>query len=253
MHASFSEQVPDLHKAEDLSGFFAAIQQLIANGQLLAYHDRSDGGLITSVCEMAFAGRCGLSLSFKGLSPNDTVSLRAKLFAEEAGAIIPMAESQLPEVLSCFAKHGLQGLLEDIGKPVTGHFIEIEAGDHNYLRSDLRNLHQVWSETSFAIQKLRDHPDCAEEEFEHALEWESAYLRPELTFDPQQNPLSPQILTGVKPSVAILREQGVNGQIERAAAVAAGREQGSWKPRGRLADAAKWRDRHLADGATTTR
>jgi phosphoribosylformylglycinamidine synthase len=212
----FSEQVPDLDNASDLAGFFAAVQELMSAGQMLAYHDRSDGGLITTLCEMAFAGRCGLELSFDESLGSD--SLRARLFAEEPGAVIQVAESHLQSVLACFARHGLEALVADIGKPVKGHSLSIEAGLHSYLQSDLRKLHQVWNETSFEIQKLRDHPDCADEEFNRTLEWEQAFLKPELSFDPQNKPQAPAIISGAKPAIAILREQGVNGQIEMAAA-----------------------------------
>ncbi|NOR18660.1 MAG: phosphoribosylformylglycinamidine synthase, partial [Xanthomonadales bacterium] len=218
VHAAFSKQVPDLDKAADLAGFFAAIQELIAGQHLLAYHDRSDGGLITTLCEMAFAGRCGLSLCFDESLAFDANALRARLFSEEAGAVIQVAESQMQSVRTCFASHGLETLLTDIGQAETGHTLSIDAGGETYLQSDLRKLHQAWSETSYEIQKLRDHPDCADEEFTHALEWDQAYLKPEVKFDPQVNPAAPQILSGIKPAVAILREQGVNGQIEMAAA-----------------------------------
>ena len=218
VHKTFSGEVPDLDRSGDLAGFFAAIQELIANRQLLAYHDRSDGGLITSVCEMAFAGRCGLALSFEQSLASGAESLRARLFAEEPGAVIQVAESNMESVRECFANHGLEELLVDIGNPVKGHTLSIESGGRTYLQSDLRLLHQAWNETSYEIQKLRDHPDCADEEYKQTLEWSQPCLKPSVNFDPQQNPASAQILSGVKPAIAILREQGVNGQIEMAAA-----------------------------------
>jgi phosphoribosylformylglycinamidine synthase len=212
----FSEQVPDLDNASDLAGFFAAIQELMNDSLLLAYHDRSDGGLITTLCEMAFAGRCGLELSFDQSLDGD--NLHARLFAEEPGAVIQVAESHLQNVLTCFARHGLEALVADIGKPVEGHSLSIKAGSRSYLQSDLRLLHQAWSETSFEIQKLRDHPDCADEEFARTVEWEQVFLKPELSFDPHKISQAPAIINGAKPAIAILREQGVNGQIEMAAA-----------------------------------
>ncbi len=217
VHGVFSECVPDLDEADDLAAFFAAIQELIAAGHLLAYHDRSDGGLITALCEMAFAGRCGLSLSFAADQQGDG-KLRALLFAEEPGAIVQIAESSMAAVEACFASHGLQHLVQVIGQPVRGHTLSIKAGHRDCLQSDLRRLHQTWSETSFQIQKLRDHPACAEEEFAGALEWQQPLLQPALAFDPQLNPAAPYIAGGVRPRVAILREQGVNGQVEMAAA-----------------------------------
>lgn len=222
VHGIFSSQVPDLDDAQDLAGFFAAIQTLNKAGQLLAYHDRSDGGLITTLCEMAFAGRCGLALSFEECLPGhgDRLedNLRARLFAEEPGAVIQVAESHRQSVLECFARFGLEKALVDIGRPVSGHKLSIEAGGRICLQSDLRKLHQAWNETSYEIQKLRDHPDCADEEFARAGEWQQAYLKPKLSFDPLQNPQAPAVHCGTKPAVAVLREQGVNGQVEMAAA-----------------------------------
>ena len=215
VNGKFSDEVPDLNEPRDLAGFFAAIQELTVASRLLAYHDRSDGGLITTVCEMAFAGRCGLSLSFES---SDDKSTHALLFAEEPGAVVQIAESDLAEVLACFSRHGLENLVSAIGQPVSGHTLSIDIGGVDCLQSDLRELHQAWSETSYEIQKLRDHPDCAEEEFAGTLEWQQPLLRPDPGFDIQQNPAAPYIASGIRPAVAILREQGVNGQIEMAAA-----------------------------------
>jgi len=214
----FSGRVPDLDNAAELAGFFAAIQELIAAGKIIAYHDRSDGGLIATVCEMAFAGRCGLQLSFDQSIAGDADKLRARLFAEEPGAVIQVASSQKQSVLDCLAKHGLEVLVSDIGAAVRGHTLNIEGGGRICLRSDLRSLHQAWNETSFEIQKLRDHPLCAAEEFERTLQWEQPFLKPRLNFDPSHDPVAPAIAKREKPAVAILREQGVNGQVEMAAA-----------------------------------
>jgi phosphoribosylformylglycinamidine synthase len=218
VHGTFSATVPDLDEAQLLAGFFAAVQELIAGGQLLAYHDRSDGGLITTLCEMAFAGRCGLQLSLDVAKNSDEADLRAFLFAEEAGAVVQVADSALADVIACFARHGLEELVQSIGTVVKGHDLRIQVGDKTCLQSDLRQLHQAWNETSFEIQKLRDHPDCAREEFAATLEWQQAFLKPELSFDPLLNPVAPAIIGASKPAIAILREQGVNGQIEMAAA-----------------------------------
>ena len=213
----FSERVPDLDNAATLR---VCLRHSGANpaGQILAYHDRSDGGLITTVCEMAFAGRCGLELSFEQPPGCEGDWLRARLFAEEPGAVVQIAHAHRQAVLACLARHGLEGMLTDIGKPVCGHTLSIKTGEAVCLQSDLRKLHQAWNETSFEIQKLRDHPDCAEEEFARSLEWEQAFLKPDLNFDPQDPPLVPAIIGAARPAIAILREQGVNGQVEMAAA-----------------------------------
>jgi len=218
VHGVFSAPVPDLDNAADLKGFFAAIQELAAAGQILAYHDRSDGGLIVSLCEMAFAARCGLCLSIEPGIAGDAHRLRARLFAEEPGAVIQVADGHQPAVLACLAKHGLSELVVDIGTAVSGHTLSIESAGRICLRSDLRSLHQAWNETSFEIQKLRDHPVCAEEEFARTLLWDQPFLQPRLNFDPLHNPVAPAILTQPRPAVAVLREQGVNGQVEMAAA-----------------------------------
>jgi len=218
VHGVFSESVPDLDNARDLTGFFAAIQELISDRQILAYHDRSDGGLITTLCEMAFSARCGLELSFEDVSAIYTDKLRTRLFSEEPGAVIQVAESQKQTVLACFEKHGLADLVSDIGRAVGGQTLKIEAGGKLCLKGDLAKLHQAWNETSFEIQKLRDHPECAREEFARSLKWDQPFLKPRLKFDPLQNPVTPVVLKQTKPTIAILREQGVNGQIEMAAA-----------------------------------
>jgi len=215
VHGVFSGQVPDLDNPADLAGFFAAIQELVAARRILAYHDRSDGGLIVTLCEMAFAARCGLSLSF---TAGDAEELRARLFAEEPGAVIQVAESQKQAVLACLAKHGLESLVSEIGSAVGGHTLSIESNGDILLDSDLRVLHKAWNETSFEIQKLRDHPVCAAQEFERTIEWDQPFLKPRLGFDPGHDPAAPFIATQPRPKVAILREQGVNGQVEMAAA-----------------------------------
>jgi len=218
VNGAFSDRVPDLDKAQDLAGFFAAIQELLTAGRILAYHDRSDGGLITTLCEMAFAGRCGLALSFAGLPANDTDALRARLFSEEPGAVVQVAEPHRQAAMECFGRHGLKQLVSDIGSPLSGHQLTVEAGGQVWLQSDLRKLHQAWNETSFEIQKLRDHPDCADEEFASTLEWDQPFLVTGLSFDPRHDPSAPAIASGIRPAIAILREQGVNGQVEMAAA-----------------------------------
>ncbi len=215
VHGVFGDTVPDLADASQLKGFFAAIQALIVSGSLLAYHDRSDGGLVATLCEMAFAGRCGLDLSFDRL---EAAGLRARLFAEEPGAVVQVADSRLQAVIECLAAHGLSGFVENIGRAVQGHTINVDAGGENYLRCDLRELHHAWNETSFEIQQMRDHPDCAREEFASTRQWRQPFLDTRLSFNPRNNPAAPAIATGARPKIAILREQGVNGQLEMAAA-----------------------------------
>jgi len=144
--------------------------------------------------------------------------LRAHLFAEEPGAVVQVAETQLQAVLTCFTRHGLQDFVTDIGGAVSGQTLSVEVAGRVCLQMGLPVLHQAWSETSFEVQKLRDHPDCAKEEFARTLQWDKPFLKPKLSFDPLENPVTPAISKREKPAVAILREQGVNGQVEMAAA-----------------------------------
>jgi phosphoribosylformylglycinamidine synthase len=157
-------------------------------------------------------------LSFTEIPEHDADKLRARLFAEEPGAVIQVAESQKQSVLTCLKKHGVAELVSEIGSAVSGRTLNIEDAAGVCLTSDLAKLHQAWSETSYEIQKLRDHPDCAEEEFARALSWDQPFLQPRLSFDPLRNPAAPFITRQTKPAIAILREQGVNGQVEMAAA-----------------------------------
>jgi phosphoribosylformylglycinamidine synthase len=159
----------------------------------------------------------GFSCLPGGIFPEESIS-NSRLFAEEPGMVIQVAASDLQSVQACFATLGLDELLVDIGKPVSGHSLSINVDGQSGLQADLRELHQAWNETSFEIQKLRDHPDCADEEFAATREWKQPFLKPELSFDPQANPVTPAIGKSLKPAVAILREQGVNGQVEMAAA-----------------------------------
>lgn len=218
VNSTFTQAVPDLEDASQLAGFFAAIQELAAKQLLWAYHDRSDGGLLTSLCEMAFAGRCGLDLLFPGSQAENGDALRAQLFSEEAGAVVQVSAASLQQVMACFERNGVAALVSDIGTPEPGHTVKVLAGSTQVLNSDLRVLQQVWSETSYQVQKLRDHPSCAQEEFARALDWDRPVLQPKLGFDAGQRVAAPMLASGARPAVAILREQGVNGQVEMAAA-----------------------------------
>ncbi|NND67774.1 MAG: phosphoribosylformylglycinamidine synthase [Halioglobus sp.] len=203
---------PDLERAADLKAFFALVQEFLARGDLLAYHDRSDGGLAVTLVEMAFAARCGLDIDIAALG-DDAV---AALFNEEAGAVVQVA----PEVVDAFIERagelGLQECLHDIGRARAGDEITIASGAA--VISDTRGrLQALWSRTSYEIQALRDNPGCAREEYERHS-GEDPGLSVALSFDPAEDISAPFIATGVRPRVAVLREQGVNGHVEMAAA-----------------------------------
>jgi len=229
-------ETPDVDSAEDLKGFFAAIQQLNKEGQLLAYHDRSDGGLFATLAEMAFAGRSGLSinldiLTMEGEHASDwgdsknwasqvgerrnEMTLRA-LFNEELGAVIQVRADQKSEVMNVLRTYNLGACSHIIGKPNNRDVIEFMRDAKNIYSQPRSELHRLWSETSWRIARLRDNPACADAEYERLLDVTDPGMTPKLTFDPQEDIAAPFINTGARPRVAILREQGVNSHIETA-------------------------------------
>ena len=210
----FGREVPDLDSAAQLRSFFEVIQDLNRAGKIRAYHDRSDGGAIATLCEMAFAARCGLNLS----PDMPLVSLNAFLFSEEPGAVIQVDAADCPEVIAAFEASGLGNNVIALGEPVPGERLYLEVEGALVLDESLSELQGLWSETSHAVQRLRDNPACADQELESAADWRRPGMAPRLGFDPDMNPSAPMIATGARPAVAILREQGVNGHIEMAAA-----------------------------------
>jgi phosphoribosylformylglycinamidine synthase len=227
---------PDVDSADDLKGFFAAIQQLNADGKLLAYHDRSDGGLYASLVEMAFAGRCGLSINLDILAMEgehaadwgdaknwagqvaerrNELTLRA-LFAEELGAVIQVRAEDKTAVMNVLRQYQLGACSHIIGKPNDRGVIEFTR-DAKTIYSEQRSaLHRLWSETSWRIARLRDNPACADAEYDRLLDETDPGIAPVLTFDPSENVAAPFINSGARPRVAILREQGVNSHVETA-------------------------------------
>ncbi|TRX73193.1 phosphoribosylformylglycinamidine synthase [Pseudomonas mangiferae] len=217
VHGKIGRQGPDVDDAEDLKAFFAVIQGLNADGHLLAYHDRSDGGLLTTVLEMAFAGHCGLDLALDPLA-DDRSELASVLFNEELGAVIQVRQDATPEVLAQFSAAGLDDCVAVIGQPVNGADVAIRFDGEQVFVGQRRLLQRQWSETSYRIQRLRDNAECAEQEFDALLDEDNPGLSVKLAYDVNQDVAAPYIKKGVRPSVAILREQGVNGQVEMAAA-----------------------------------
>ncbi len=200
----------DLDSAEQMRAFFAVIQQLRQQDLILAYHDRSDGGLFTALCEMAFAGRCGLQIDLAGLDPD----VLAVLFNEELGAVIQVRQTEQEVVLAQLAQAGLAACSHRIGVPQTDQQIQFRQNGRVLWDTTRTELQQSWSETSYRMQRLRDHPDCADEEFAR-ITAQDAGLQVRLSFD-LHDPLP--LIGGTRPRIAILREQGVNGQTEMAAA-----------------------------------
>ncbi|HEY0975743.1 MAG TPA: phosphoribosylformylglycinamidine synthase [Solimonas sp.] len=211
VYGQVGDVAPDLESPERLKAAFESIQQLNADGRLLAYHDRSDGGLLMTLAEMAFAGRCGLSIEVASLGV-DTV---ASLFNEELGFVVQVREADAEAALTAFYAVGLAA--HDIGAPTVDDTLYLRRADQVLYRAPRVRLQQRWTETSHRIAALRDDPDCAREAFA-ALSQDDAGLRVKLSFDPAalpaRAPVAAQI--GRRPRVAILREQGVNSHYEMA-------------------------------------
>jgi phosphoribosylformylglycinamidine synthase len=208
------EVPPDLDDPTRLLGFFAAIQELMLKGKILAYHDRSDGGLFVTLLEMAFAGGTGLDIALAP-APGDTL---AQLFSEELGAVVQVRKADVAEVRACFARHGLEKSIHTCGQPTAKNEITIRSNGQTLFTEKRTVLRGIWSETTFAMQTLRDDPTCAAEENDSRCDADDAGLCMRPTFDAQADIAAPFIARGARPRVAVLREQGVNGQIEMAAA-----------------------------------
>jgi phosphoribosylformylglycinamidine synthase len=216
VYGSMGTEPPDLDDPAEFKAYFATVSELLADGLLLAYHDRSDGGLLATVCEMMFAGHCGVTLRCEHARDKDM--LLHVLFSEELGAVVQVRSSLVPEVRRRLDTAGLDARVRVIAEINATDRLRIEhLGRCVYERRRV-DLRRIWSETSYQMQRLRDHPDCAQEEFDRILDVDDPGLHVELSFDPAENVTAPFVNRGTRPRVAILREQGVNGQVEMAAA-----------------------------------
>ena len=215
VYAAVGSTPADLDSSQDLIGFFNAIQALNAQGKLLAYHDRSDGGLFVTLCEMAFAGGTGLQIALDALADADPL---AALFSEELGAVLQVRAEDVAAVRALFEQHGLGAAVHDIGRPTDAAEIRIEQRGKLLYAAERGSLRALWSETTHAMQRLRDNPTCADEEQQSRLDTADPGLHSVVPFDASADLAAPFIARGARPRVAILREQGVNGQVEMAAA-----------------------------------
>ena len=188
------------------------MQACLEADELLAYHDRSDGGLLTTLLEMSFAGHCGISVQL----PEGAAALET-LFAEELGAVMQVETARLDSVLQRFKTAGLGAYCHTIGTTNKADRIEISNASSLLISQPRADLQQCWAQTSYRLQSLRDNPACAKEEFEQIAKTDPG-LSAKLSFDVNEDISAPFINTGVKPRMAVLREQGVNGQVEMAAA-----------------------------------
>ena len=216
VHTQSGGEPADLDSAGLLLSLFSALRELKDRGLVLAYHDRSDGGVLLTVLEMAFAGQCGLAIDLGAVA--DPV---AACFSEELGAVLQVPGLRVAEALDVLARHGLARLSRDIGEPVVTASAKIDVqvranGDRIFCGSRLE-LRRRWSEVSFRIQEMRDNPDCAREEYSRLADAADPGLHAALSYDPNDDVAAPFISSGARPAVAILREQGVNSQTEMAA------------------------------------
>ena len=219
VYNNMTGDAPDLDDTGRLKAFYNVIQQLVAEDKLLAYHDRSDGGLFATLVEMAFAARCGLNVDLTSLVANQTDVNEASicaLFNEELGAVIQIAKQDVAAVEALFKEADLA--LHTVATIGSDEKIVIRNQAGIVLEQTRADLQRAWQETSHAIQKLRDNPACADSEFALIGDNERSTLFADLKFDVNEDIAAPFINSGAKPKIAILREQGVNGQIEMAAA-----------------------------------
>ena len=211
------DTVPDVDDPELLKNAFLAIQQLIGNGWVSAYHDRSDGGLVVTLLEMSFAGRIGLDLDLSSLQrAGRGYDAIGALFNEEPGAVIQIDPAHGQQISATLEAYGLREITHYIARPRVDDRILIQDHQGIHLDESRAMLHRAWSETTWRMQSLRDNEVCANAEYDRILDASDTGLYASLSYDPAQA-ASPQILT-TPPRVAILREQGVNGHIEMAAA-----------------------------------
>ena len=211
------QDVPDVDDAGQLVAFFGAIQELNKQDLLLAYHDRADGGLYTTLAEMAFAGHTGVDINLDMLAAESS-EFAAALFSEELGAVVQVKRDDLQTVLTELNAAGLGEITKVIGSVNLDDELRFHFDDEEVYGETRTQLQRWWAETSYQMQALRDNSDCAQQEFDVLLEQDNPGLNAELSFDQNDNVAAPFIQTGVRPEVAIIREQGVNGHIEMGAA-----------------------------------
>ncbi|MEB4591152.1 phosphoribosylformylglycinamidine synthase [Candidatus Thiothrix sp. Deng01] len=214
VYGQVGHYAPDLDNPDALKAFFGVIQELRTEGLILAYHDRSDGGLLATLAEMSFAGHVGLTARI-GLLDD---ALLPALFSEELGAVLQVRHCDTDAVLEAFREAGLAHCAHVIGELNDSDELVLTFAHEEAYRAPRARLQKIWAETSYRMQALRDNADCAAQEFERLDDVRDPGLPFSLSYEPDADVAAPYIRTGVRPAVAILREQGVNGQVEMAAA-----------------------------------
>jgi phosphoribosylformylglycinamidine synthase len=214
VYKQLGDKPADVDNAEQLKGFYNAIQRLVIDDKLVAYHDKGDGGLFVTLAEMAFAGHCGVKTDIAALGSDHL----AVLFNEELGAVVQVLNRDLEAVLAVLADHGLSGCAHVIGTVEANDLVVMTSGDAIVVERSRTELRVIWAETTHQMQALRDNPACADQEFAAKKDNSDPGLNVSLSFDVQEDVAAPYIAKGAKPKMAILREQGVNSHVEMAAA-----------------------------------
>ncbi len=217
---TFGGAAPDLDDPQRLRSLFELVRDAREAGLLLAYHDRSDGGAFAALCEMAFCSHLGLDISLEGWGGDRADDVCRTLFNEELGAIVQIRGEDRAEFADLVARHGLVECAQRIARPSTAPSIRVTEGGKTLVEWHWEALFDAWWATTHAMQRLRDDPACADEERVAARRFDAPGLQPRLTFDPAEDVAAPYVGAGAAPRVAILREQGVNGQVEMASAFA---------------------------------
>ncbi len=202
---------PDCDEPQRLAQFFTAMSELRQQGRVLAYHDRSDGGVFVTLAEMAFAGHCAVDVDLPGEDP------AAALFNEELGAVLQVREADVTAVLATLAPLG-SAVSRVIGTVQAHDRVRMAVAGRLQIDEPRVELHRAWSQTSYHMTALRDHPQCALEQYQSVTAADDPGLHAALTFDPAADVAAPYIVSGARPAIAILREQGVNSHVEMAAA-----------------------------------
>jgi phosphoribosylformylglycinamidine synthase len=214
-------ETPDVESPEKLRAFFEVIQNLNESGKLLAYHDRSDGGLFVTLAEMMFASHVGVTVDVGIVdigAASRTEDALAVLFNEELGAVVQVNNRDRDAAMEAFDSGGLGENVHALGSPNRSGRLIVKAGRRTVYDQLGTAMHRIWSETSFHMQRLRDNPLCAQSEYDRILDAADPGLHCMLTFDINEDVSAPFVATGARPRIAILREQGVNGHVEMAAA-----------------------------------
>ena len=218
---SFGDEAPDAPEAEKLLRFVKLIRKLTLAGCVKAYHDKSDGGLAATLSEMMFATHKGVTVNLDSLidGAKDSLAVMTALFNEEIGAAVQIPRDRLADVESQVTAAGLVDAFHVIGSINVDDAFVVNAGGTNFVNEKRTDLMKAWSEVSHEIARRRDNPECADSEFNVACGTEHAGLYVKTTFNSEEHPAGPYIHSGhAKPKLAVLREQGVNSQMEMAAA-----------------------------------